>query len=196
MSPNFLPWRKSPKSRTETEERRRKRWKETPQTSRSKKVLTSRQKQDVNKLERRIFCFRRSQYSIFLPLVRWCRGPNWFNSLRNRNKLKGKFVSFYRQIIQQFFATLIRNTDCKYFFNSGTLILTKLDSISLTEIVLKLQLRTTLSSWKLHWEVHSHFAAKDFTPHKPHFRVTFFARPRITGNTKPDYSRDFVDKHD
>ena len=105
MSPNFLPWRKSPKSLTETEERRRKRWKETPQTSRSKKVLTSRQKQDVNKLERRIFCFRRSQYSIFLPLLRWCRGPNWFNSLRNRNKLKGKFVSFYRQMIVSTFST-------------------------------------------------------------------------------------------
>ena len=52
----------------------------------------------------------------------------------------GELVSFYRQI-QRFFATLIRDTDCKYFFNSGhsgTIILTKLGSISLTEIVLEL----------------------------------------------------------
>ena len=49
----------------------------------------------------------------------------------------GKLVSYYR-LIQKFFATLIRNTDCKYFFNSGTFILTNLASISLSEIVLKL----------------------------------------------------------
>ena len=42
----------------------------------------------------------------------------------------GEFVSFYRQI-QMFFATLIRDTDCKYFLNSGTFILTKLGSIVL-----------------------------------------------------------------
>ena len=50
----------------------------------------------------------------------WWRGPNWFNNLRNRSKLNynGKLVTFYR-LIQMFFATLIRNADCKYFFNSG-----------------------------------------------------------------------------
>ena len=35
------------------------------------------------------------------------------------------------------FATLIRNTDCKYFFKSETFILAKLGSISFTGIVLK-----------------------------------------------------------
>ena len=140
--------RKPPKSCTlYLEERRRKQWKETPQTSRSSRVFTSRKKktktktkkQDVNRLERGIFCFWRSQYSLLSARVPWWRGLNWFNSLRNRSKLKynGKLVSFYRQI-QKFFATLIRDTDCKYFFNSGTSILKKLGSISLTEIVLKL----------------------------------------------------------
>ena len=121
--------RKPSKSRTDPEEWCRKQWKETPQTSRSKKVLISRTK-DFNRLERRIFCFWRSLYSLLAVRVRWCRGPNWFNSLRNRSKLNGEFVSFYRQI-QKFFATLISDTDCKYFLNSGTFILTKLGSIVL-----------------------------------------------------------------
>ena len=94
---------KPPKSRTDPEERRRKQWKETPQTSRSRKVFTSRKKkQDVNTLEGRIFCSWRSQYSLLSARVPWWRGSNWFNSLRNRSKLNGKLVSFYRQI-QKFF---------------------------------------------------------------------------------------------
>ena len=47
-------------------------------------------------------------------------------------------------------------------------------------------------------QVHSYFAdfpAKDFTPHEPHFHVTFFARPRVTGNTKFDYSAFVVSFH-
>ena len=88
--------------------------------------------------------------------------------------------------IQKFFTTLIRNTDsptCKLFFNSGTFILTKLGSISLTEIVLKI---VFVNNIKL--QLHSYFGAKDFTPHKPHSRALFFARARVTGNTKHDYS--------
>ena len=81
--------------------------------------------------------------------------------------------------------TLIRNTDsptCKLFFNSGTFILTKLSSISLTEIALKI---VFVNNIKL--QLHSYIAAKDFTPHKLHFRALFFARPRVNGNTKLDY---------
>ena len=108
----------------------------------------------------------------------------------------GKFTSFYRNPreikIQKFFTTLIRNTDsptCKLFFNSGTFILTKLGSISLTEIVLKI---VFVNNTKL--QLHSYIAAKDFTPHKPPFRALFFARPRVTGNTKLDYCcRDVVE---
>ena len=100
--PQHLRW-KPPKSRTYLEERRQKQWKETPQTSRSRKVFTSRKKKDVNTLEGRIFCSWRSQYSLLSARVPWWRGPNWFNSLRNRSKLyTGKLVSFYRQI-QKFF---------------------------------------------------------------------------------------------
>ena len=73
---------------TDPEERSRKQWKETPQTSTSKKVLTSRQK-DIHRLERRIFCFWSSQYSLLSTRVPWWWGLNWFtcNSLRNRSKL-------------------------------------------------------------------------------------------------------------
>ena len=69
--------------------------------------------QDLNRLERRIFCFWRSQYSLLSAHVPWCWGPNWFNSLRNRSKLNGKLVSFYRQIqkfSRRLFATLILST--------------------------------------------------------------------------------------
>ena len=58
-------------------------------------------KQDVNRLER-IFCFWRSQYSLLSARAPRCRGPNWFNSLRNRSKINGKFARFYWQI-QKFF---------------------------------------------------------------------------------------------
>ena len=124
---------------TDPEERSRKQWKETPQTSTSKKVLTSRQK-DIHRLERRIFCFWSSQYSLLSACVRvpWCRGPNWFNSLQNRCKLNGKLVSFYRQIqkfLRCLFTTLIVSTfstqELSFWWNN-------LGSISLTEIVLKL----------------------------------------------------------
>ena len=77
-------------------------WKGTPETSRSKTSLIG--------SNRRTCCFWRSQYSLLWAHVRWCRGSNWFNSLRNRSKLNGKFLSFYWQI-QKFFATLIRNID-------------------------------------------------------------------------------------
>ena len=85
--PQHLRW-KPPKSRTYLEERRQKQWKETPQTSRSMKVFTSRKK-DVNTLEREIFCFWSSQYSLLSTRVPWWWGLNWFtcNSLRNRSKL-------------------------------------------------------------------------------------------------------------
>ena len=63
--------RKPPKSRADPEERCRKQWKETPQTSRSKKVFTPRKKkQDVNRLERRIVCFWKSQYSLLSACTR------------------------------------------------------------------------------------------------------------------------------
>ena len=39
--------------------------------------------------------------------------------------------------------------------------------------------------------MYSYFAAKDFTPHKPRFRATFFARPRVTGNTKLTKLRNY-----
>ena len=97
-------------------------------------------------------------------------------SIEIQEKLKSKSSS------RRLFATLIPPT-CKLFFNSGTVfILTKLGSISLTEIVLKI---VFVNNIKL--QLHSFFAAKDFTPHKPHFRALFFARPRVTGNTKLDY---------
>ena len=96
-----------------------------------------------------------------------------------QQKLKSKRSS------QRLFVTVIPHT-CKLFFNSGTFILTKLGSISLTEIVLKNR------SCKQHKAATtSYFSAKDFTPHKPHFRATFIARPRVTGNTKIDYFRSF-----
>ena len=76
-----------------------------------KGLYLQKKKQDVNRLERRIFCFWRSQYSLLSARVPWCRGPNWFNSLRSRSKLNnGKLVSFYRQIHKfswRLFATLI-----------------------------------------------------------------------------------------
>ena len=96
-------------------------------------------------------------------------------STETQEKLKSKSSS------QRLFVTLIPHT-CNLFFNSGTFILTKLGSISLTEIVLKI---VVVNNIKL--QLHSYFAAKDFTPHKPHFRATFIARPRVTGNTKLDY---------
>ena len=124
---------KPPKSCTDPGERRRKQWKEPGERKHHRprgvgKCLLSEKKQDVNTLEGRIFCSWRSQYTLLSARVPWWRGPNWFNSLRNRSKLNGKLVSFYRQI-QKFFATLIRYIDCKYFFNSGhsgTFILSKL----------------------------------------------------------------------
>ena len=65
---------------------------------------------------------------------------------------------------QRLFATLIRRT-CKYLFNSATFILTKLCSISLTAKYIRNLPRKIL----------------------PH--ATFFARPRVTRNTKLDYSK-------
>ena len=138
-----LRW-KPPKSRTYLKERRRKRWKETPSDlEEQESVYFQKKKRDV------LIIRSKEEYSAFeganTPYCRpvyldaaWWRGPNWFNDLRNRSKINynGKLVSFYR-LIQKFFATLICNADCKYFFNSGG-ILTKLSPISLTEIVLKL----------------------------------------------------------
>ena len=76
-----------------------------------KRFIPPEKKQDVN---RRIFCFWGSQYSLLSAHVPWCRGPNWFNSLRNRSlKLNGKLVSFYRQIhkfSRRLFATLMVST--------------------------------------------------------------------------------------
>ena len=83
---------------------------------------------------------------------------------------------------QRLFATLLPCT-CKYFFSSSTFILTKLGFISLTLKIL------VTNNIKL--KVHSYFAGKDFTPHKPHFRATFSARPRVTGNSKLDNSVEF-----
>ena len=99
----------------------------------------------------------------------------------------GKFKSFHRQIPKFFatlFATLIPRT-CKCFFNSETFTLTKIGSISSTAIALKdfsCKQHKTASTFV-------YFAAKDFILHKPHLLVTFFARPRVTGNTKLDYSQ-------
>ena len=92
-------------------------------------------------------------------------------------------MSFYLTDIKipKFFAMMMIPPTCKLFFNSGT-FLAKLGSICLTKIVLK-----TVVVNNIKQQVHSYFAANDFAPHKPHFRATFFAWPRVTGNTKLDY---------
>ena len=112
--PQHLRW-KPPKSRTYLEERRQKQWKETPQTTRSRKVFTSRKKQDVNSFERGIFCFWRSQYSLLLARVPWWSGLNWFNSLRNRSKLSimaspWAFADKSKSFSRRLFARLIVST--------------------------------------------------------------------------------------
>ena len=100
----------------------------------------------------------------------------------------GKFMSVHRQI-QKFFVMLICSTYflalVQYFFSSGTFIITKLGSSSLTEIVLKIVVAN-----KMQLQVHLYFAAKDFTLHNPRFCATFFALCsllRVTGNTKLNY---------
>ena len=151
----------------------------------SKKVFTSgKKKQDVNRLKRRIFCFWSSQYSLLLAHVPWFRGPNWFNSLRNRsiNKLNGKLASFYRQIqkfSQHLLARLIVSTfQCRNFHSD--------------------EIRFHFFNWDCfkivvanNIKLHSSFVFplnKDFNPQKPHFCVRIFALPRVTRNTKLHYS--------
>ena len=95
-------------------------------------------------------------------------------------------MSFYRQIqklSQRLFTTLIEST---LIFNSETFILTKLGSISSTEIVLKIN--GSCEQHKATRYIHVFLLNEDFTPHKPHFGVRICARPRVTRNTKLDYS--------
>ena len=179
-------WRKPPKRRTDRKERRRKQWKETPQTSRSKKVFTSRK----NKQEVKPELMDRSskeEYSAFegastpycQPVYVKCRCPNWLNSLRQR----GKQV---RELLQTNSKVLCDAYKEHRFSALASTFPTRELSFwqNLTEIFLK---NSSRDQQKAAQRSTLYFGAKDFTPRKSHFRVKFFARPKVTGNTKLDY---------
>ena len=91
------------------------------------------QKQDVNRLE---------EYSAFeVAHTPYCR-PVYLDAEVQTDLTASEIevslmASSWAQTNPKVFGTLICNTDRKYFFNSGTFILTKLGSISLTKIVIK-----------------------------------------------------------
>ena len=102
--PQHLRW-KPPKRRTDSKERSRKQQKETPQTSRSKKVFTSGKKQDFKPelmdhgSKEEYSAFEEASTPYCQPVHAKCRCPNWLNSLRQSGKQVRELLQTFSKVL-------------------------------------------------------------------------------------------------